>query len=86
MKQKDIALVIIVAFISAIISLVVSNLVFSSPGNRQQQVDVVQSINPQFPSPAFNPSYFNSSSINPTQLIQIGTTTNSNPFNGNTQQ
>jgi hypothetical protein len=85
MKQKDVALIIVIAFISAVASLVVSRLVFSSPGNRSQQVDVVQSINAQFPSPAFDPRYFNSGSIDPTQLIQIGNTTNSNPFNGSSQ-
>jgi hypothetical protein len=80
MKQKDIALVIVIVCISAVASFVVSRLVFVSPANRQQQVDVVQAINDSFPTP--DSRYFNSNSIDPTQLIQIGNTTNPNPFNG----
>jgi hypothetical protein len=83
MKQKDAVLIIVIVFLSAVISFVVSRLIFASPANRQQQVDVVQSISTDFPNP--DSRYFNSSSIDPTQLIQIGNTTNSNPFNGNSQ-
>ncbi len=84
MKQKDLALIIVVAFFSAIVSLVVSRLIFATPADRQQKVDVVQAISSNFPQP--DPRYFNSNSVDPTQLIQIGNTTNSNPFNGASQQ
>jgi hypothetical protein len=83
MKQKDLALIIVVVFISAVVSLFVSKLIFASPANRQQKVDVVEAINNQFPQP--DPQYFNVNSVDPTQLIQIGNTTNSNPFNGTSQ-
>jgi hypothetical protein len=84
MKQKDIALIVVVVVISAIASLVVSNTIFASPAKRQQQVDVVQSLNASFPTP--DSRYFNSSSIDPTQFTQIGNTTNPNPFNGTATQ
>lgn len=84
MKQKDVALIIVIAFVSAIVSLVASRLLFASPQNRQQQVQVVPAITASFPSP--DSRYFNSSSIDPTQLIQIGNNNNTNPFNGSGSQ
>lgn len=82
MKQKDVALIIIVVFISATVSLFISNMFFGS-STRKQQVAVVPTISSAFQPP--DSRYFNSSSIDPTQLIQIGNTTNTNPFNGTRQ-
>lgn len=78
MKQKDLALIVVVIIISGAISLFVSNKIFVTPTNRQQQVEVVQPITADFPKPSSN--YFNSSSVDPTQLITIGQTVNANPF------
>jgi hypothetical protein len=83
MKEKDVALIIVIAFVSAIISLVVSRLLFTTPQNQQQHVEVVPAITASFPNP--DSRYFNSSSIDPTQLIQIGNNNNTNPFNGSGQ-
>ncbi|HUS25761.1 MAG TPA: hypothetical protein VMY99_00240 [Nevskiaceae bacterium] len=83
MKQKDIALIIVIVFASGIVSLVVSRLVFAPPKNRQQQVEVVDAISADFPDP--DAKYFNKNAIDPTQLIKIGDSTNPNPFNGATQ-
>lgn len=82
MKQKDIALIVISALVSAIISFVVSNRVFVTPANRQQKVAVVDSISTQFTAPSSK--YFNAQSINPTQVVPIGSGSNQNPFNGAT--
>jgi hypothetical protein len=79
MKQKDIALLIGVAGASMIVSILLSRLILVTPKNRQQQVEVVQVINSDFPTPDSN--YFNEESVNPTKLIQIGDTTNQEPFN-----
>ncbi len=81
MKQKDIALIVLIAGISAVASFVVSNKLFVTPANRQQQVEVVDVIDPSFTTP--NNKYFNSNSIDPTQNSQLGTNNNENPFNGN---
>lgn len=78
MKQKDLALIIVIAFIGGIVSLFVSKLVFVNPKDRQQQVEVVQPITADFPQPSA--AYFNSSSIDPTKLITISQNNNSNPF------
>jgi hypothetical protein len=83
MKQKDIALIAVIGVISLVISVIVSNLVFGSPKNRQQQVEVVQPITAVFPPP--DSRYFNSEAFDPTQLITIGQNANPDPFSGTTR-
>ncbi|HVW22915.1 MAG TPA: hypothetical protein VHB51_00250 [Candidatus Saccharimonadales bacterium] len=80
MKKNDLALLIVIAVFSGIISLVVSRLIFVTPANRQQSVKTVQSISTSFTTPSSQ--YFNSSSIDPTQLITIGDSNNQSPFSG----
>jgi len=83
MKQKDIALIIVIVFVSGIVSFFASNTLFASPKNREQKVEKVEAITADFPTP--DKKYFNSESIDPTQLIQIGESTNPNPFTGGSQ-
>lgn len=84
MKQKDIAVIAVVAFLSAILSFVISGKIFVTPENRQQAVEKVDVINPDFEDP--NPQYFNADSINPTVTPDPGSGgTNQNPFNGSSQ-
>ena len=80
MKQKDIALIIIIAAISGVVSLFVSKALFAAPANRAQKVEVVDAITTEFNKP--DSKYFNSSSINPTQTVPVGESNNANPFNG----
>lgn len=80
MKRKDLPVIIVVVFVSAVLSFFVSRALFASANSRHQQVDVAQSISPRFPQP--DSMYFNSNAIDPTQLIQVGTNNNTNPFNG----
>lgn len=84
MKQKDVAMIILVSFFSAIVSFFVSNALFASPKNRQEKVEVVQEITSEFPTP--DKKYFNENSRNPTQVIQIGEAPNPNPFKDKPQQ
>lgn len=79
MKQKDIAVVVAIAGFSAIVAFVVANFVFASPKNRQTQVQVVEPISADFPP--VDKRYFNDSSINATQTVEIGETNNPKPFN-----
>jgi hypothetical protein len=81
MKQKDIALIIIVVAISGFISVFVSKDLFSSPKSRQQQAEVVQPITSDFPAP--DTRYFNSSAFDPAQPITIGQNANTSPFSTN---
>ncbi len=78
MKQKDVALIIVIVAISGIVSFFVSHLLFASPKSRQQKVQVVAPITTDFTTPSSK--YFNSNSIDPTQNIQIGQGTNPAPF------
>lgn len=80
MRQKDILLLAVVAIVSGVFSLVLSNMLFSSPKQRSQQVEVVDKITSDFPKP--NQKYFNAESVDPAQPVQIGTSTNANPFTG----
>ena len=78
MKQKDLSIIFAVAFLSTIVSFLISSKIFVTPENRQQKVEVVDVIN--------DPSsrYFNAESINPTQISQLSST-NQTPFNASQQ-
>lgn len=80
MKQKDLALILVIVFISAVLSYVVSNALIASPKNRQQQAEVVQPISSQFKNP--DRKYFNKEAFNPTKTIQVGDNNNPDPFKG----
>lgn len=83
MKQKDIALIVFVAGISAVASYAISHLIFAAPANRQQQVSVVSPINTSFATP--DQKFFNNQSIDPAELIEVGSSNNTNPFSGSGQ-
>ncbi|QQS19136.1 hypothetical protein IPL68_03800 [Candidatus Saccharibacteria bacterium] len=82
MKQKDLSIIIVVAFLSAIVSFLISNKLFVTAENRQQKVEVVDVIVADFNEPSKR--YFNAESINPTQNSQLNST-NQTPFNASTQ-
>ncbi len=79
MKQKDIILLIVVAFVSGVLSILATKFFIAPPKNRHQQVEVVEVINAEFKEP--DKRYFNASSINPTKVIQIGPEDNQDPYN-----
>ena len=78
MKQKDIALIAVIAIVSGVISFFVSGMIFAKPADREQKAEVVDVITSEFSPPSTK--YFNAQSIDPTQLIQIGDNDNPNPF------
>lgn len=80
MRKKDLALIVVIVFISAIVSLFVSKAVFAPPKNRQQQVEVVRPITADFPQP--DTRYFNNQAFDPTKTITIGQNNNTDPFSG----
>jgi hypothetical protein len=79
MKQKDLVLIIAISFVSAVLALLLSNLVISSPKSRQQKAEVVEAITDEFKQP--DKKYFNDQSVNPTKQIRIGDAQNPAPFN-----
>lgn len=78
MKQKDVALIIIVVFISGVTSFFLAGVLFKT-NNLSEKVETVEAISAEFPTP--DKKFFNSKSINPTQLIRIGKDQNKQPFN-----
>lgn len=80
MKQKDILLIVVVAIISGAISLILSNMLFGTPEKKSQEVEVIDPISADFPQP--NKEYFNIESENPAQPVEIGASSNPNPFTG----
>lgn len=83
MKQKDVVLIGVMVFISALFSFLLSGWIFNKPQNRRQTAEVVDVITAEFRTPP--ETYFNATSVNPTQLITIGGSTNPNPFNNKPQ-
>ncbi len=79
MKQKDLILIIVIVFISSIISLVVSKTIFGG-AKAVQSAEVVEPITSEFKKP--NPKYFNDKAFDPTLIIKIGTSNSADPFSG----
>lgn len=79
MKQNDIALVVVISFISIGVSILASNLVFNTSKDKKLEAEVVTVITPEFNQP--DKKYFNTDSIDPTQIIRIGENANQQPFN-----
>lgn len=77
MKQKDIALIIVIVFISGLFSFLLTRIVINSD-NEKQEVEVIEPITADFTQP--NSKYFNGESTNPTQLIQIAENQNESPL------
>jgi hypothetical protein len=80
MKRKDIILIVVVGVVSAVFAIVISNVLFASPKQRTQKAEVVEVISPEFKAPAEDDKYINSESIDPTQIIRIGDSSNNTPF------
>jgi hypothetical protein len=88
MKQQQWLLIGGVAFIAAIFSFIISGMLFGNPQKNKIKVPVVTPISSSFPSVSTDDNYrpfFNSNALNPTQLIQIGGSNNTSPFNDSQQ-
>lgn len=78
MKQKDVALILIIAGISTVIAIVLASVLISPPKNRQTKVQVVDKVTNDFPP--IDERYINTSSSNPTRTVRIGGNNNPEPF------
>lgn len=78
MKQKDIALILVVAFVSAVLAFLLSNWMFGGEQSREQTAETIDVVTSEFQQPP--EKYFNANSVNPTKLIEIGGKPNPNPF------
>lgn len=78
MKQKDIALIVVVIIFAGIVSLIISNFFFTPDSNKNLTAEIVEPITSEFQPP--DNSVFNNDAINPTKLIEIGNSNNNQPF------
>lgn len=89
MKQKDLVTLIIIAFITAIFSFVLSSVLFKIPVGRATKVaSAASSVSTNFPDIKNDPNYntiFNTNSLDPAVPVQVGTNPNSQPFNESSQ-
>ncbi len=77
MKQQDIAAVIIIVFMAAVLSFVLSGK-FITSGAKDRTAEVVSPIQAEFQLP--DSKVFNSDAVNPTVRIEIAPGTNPQPF------
>ena len=85
MKRQQLVVIVAVGLVSALLSIVISGTVFGTPKKNPIKVPVVQKISSDFPNPKNDENYskiYNTNAINPTQLIRIGNSNNSVPFQG----
>lgn len=78
MKQKDIALIIIVIFVGGVFSVIMTKTVFVSTTSKQQTAQKIEPISNEFKEA--DKTVFNQNAINPTKLIRIGDESNTSPF------
>lgn len=86
MKRKDIFTLLVIGVVAAFLSSIIAGAVFNSSKQRKEKAPVVTPINKDFPAVANDSRYqaiFNPNALDPTQLIQIGTSQNPSPFNSN---
>jgi flagellar basal body-associated protein FliL len=79
MKQKDIAIIIVVAGVAAIISFVLANYLFGGKNSANLKSPTVDVISAEFILPPTQ--FFNKNSLDPTKNITIGDSSNTSPFN-----
>lgn len=79
MKQKDIAIIIVVAGVAGILSFVLANFLFGGKNAANLKAPTVDVITAEFISPS--PQFFNNNSLDTTKNITIGDTSNTAPFN-----
>lgn len=83
MKQKDIAIIVVVTIVAGVFSFLIANMLFGGDKAYKLTAPTVDTITADFKQP--DPTYFNSNSLNPTKDITIGGSTNTTPFNGSSQ-
>ena len=82
MRQKDIAVLVLVGVTAAVISFLVAGAIFS-PKKYSSKVPVIQKIDPVFPDVKNDSAYnvfLNAQALDPTQPVQIGNSVNNVPF------
>ena len=80
MKKNDIAMIVLIASVSAMTAYFIGRAVVGDPESRAVKVQTVESISTEVEKP--DTTVFNKSAINPTVEINIGNSSNQQPFGG----
>jgi hypothetical protein len=83
MKSRDIAVILVVAFIAALASFGISRVIFGGQKTHNLTAPTVEQIVSDFNKP--DAKYFNGQSIDITRAITIGDTTNPDPLKTKTR-
>ena len=78
MKQKDIAVIIVVGFFSLIVSILLSNMLFNTDKDKKLETAIVTPITTDFDDE--KKPYFGDDATNTTQTIKINENSNEQPF------
>lgn len=78
MKQKDVASLILVIGISLLSSWLIFNAILGGSESRSAEVETVNVIESEFPTP--DTDIFKKGFLNPTELIRIGESKSTKPF------
>lgn len=80
MKKNDIAMIILIASVSALFAYFTGRALIGDPESRAVKVKTVEAISTEVERP--DTTVFNKNAINPTVEINIGNSSNQQPFGG----
>ncbi len=80
MKKNDILLLVVVGVVAGVLSLLIANFLFGGEKKYTLTAPTIAPISEQFQTP--DTRYFNAQALNPTKNINIGDTSNTDPFKG----
>lgn len=78
MKKNDIALIILIVAVCAVITYFIGNAIIGDQSAKQVSAEVLEPISGNITEPS--KKIFNKDAINPTVVIQIGSPSNQQPF------
>lgn len=78
MKRNDIALIILIVSVSAVVTYFIGKAIIGDSSAKQVTAEVVGPITANLTAPS--KTIFNKDAINPTVVIQIGSPSNQQPF------
>ena len=78
MKKKDLLAILVVIIVSAVFAFIICSKFIFTKKDSQQTIEVVTPITATFTLP--DKKIFNTEAFNPTKLIEIGLSSNNQPF------
>lgn len=81
MKKNDIAVIILIVSVSLVVSYFIAKAIIGEPQSQSAKAEVVEAISAELTKPTS--TIFNKDAINPTVNIEIGNSSNQQPFTGN---